>query len=237
MQHWFWTAVMLGAASLVQPSAAAGRKAAPKPPAETVRYVMISATLEDGREIDGYVREARVGNKPNSGTLDICHRVSASSEQWDRATIQLKPEGPALRGVGASQIGGVPVEVRLQRKGAGQSVTYEGTIRRGSDQMRLETDPGEELDEAAFKEEQEAAETAIVEQPEDFLEVSAESVAVRSPPRCAASGGRGVAGRTHRAQSVGPRGGLHCSADRRAYASHVRGSRRGSWADRTASPH
>jgi hypothetical protein len=45
--------------------------------------------------------------------------------------------------------------------------------------MKLTTEPSPELDENGFKEEQEAAATVLVERPEDFLEVSAESIGIR----------------------------------------------------------
>jgi len=58
-------------------------------------------------------------------------------------------------------------------------VRYDGTIRRDGTEMKLTTEPSPELDENGFREEQEAAGAVLVERPEDFLEVSAESIGIR----------------------------------------------------------
>lgn len=166
-------------AGLAAPAQAGGRKPAPAAPAETVRYIATSGTFEDGREVDLVVREARARGKLSSATLDLCYPVSPASGRWDRAVIELKPDGAGLRGTGTSEVERSAMDVRLQRKGSGQTITYEGTIRRGNEQVRLTAEPGQESDETTFREEQEAQGVAVVERPQDFLEVTAEALSAR----------------------------------------------------------
>jgi hypothetical protein len=169
----------VGVAGFAGPSEAGDRRPAPAAPAETVRYATLSGTFEDGREVDVIVREVRARGKLNSATLDVCYPVSPASGRWDRAVVELKPDGAALRGTGTSQVERSALDVRLQRKGSGENLTYEGTIRRGNEQVRLTTEPGRESDETTFREEQEAQGVAINERPQDFLEAAADALSVR----------------------------------------------------------
>jgi hypothetical protein len=176
----FWVAIIVALAVIAEPARGAERKAAAAPAAaETIRYVVLSGSLDDGREVEGFVREARARSKLMSATVDLCHRVAPASERWDRTVIEAKPEGAGLRGTGLSQVDRRAIEVRLQRTASGGSVRYDGTIRRDGTEMKLTTEPSPELDENGFREEQEAAGAVLVERPEDFLEVSAESIGIR----------------------------------------------------------
>jgi hypothetical protein len=118
----FRVSIIVGLAVIAGPSRGAERKPAAAPAAvETIRYVVLSGSLDDGREVEGFVREARARNKLASATIDLCHRVAPASERWDRTVIEAKPEGAGLRGTGVSQVEKSAIEVRLQRTASGGS--------------------------------------------------------------------------------------------------------------------
>jgi hypothetical protein len=147
-----------------------------KPVGENVRYFTFYSDLMGDLPIDGVLRETRQGAKVVSAQLDLCHSVSATSTRKDRFVVNLRAEGNKLVGSGQSQEEKLPVKVDLTRSVDGDSVTFEGTITRGTVRSEVSSSDNTDMSEAEFQEGQKN-ETTITTNPQDFTEIGPDSLA------------------------------------------------------------
>jgi hypothetical protein len=170
------TASLIGTAGIVclaqSPTTAA--------PAGNVAYV----TFFDGDglmgelSVDGFLKESFQGGKVTSAVLDVCHSVSADSSRKDRFVVALKLQNGKLVGSAESQEEKVPVSVSLARKASGSSISFDGTITRGSAALETAADDKTEQSEEEFRQSQPQPDT-LDQTPKDFTEVSPDSLVVK----------------------------------------------------------
>jgi hypothetical protein len=145
---------------------------------EILRYFEFSDNLLEDLPGDAVLREVRQRGNVVSATLDVCHSISQTSLRKDRFVVPLKWEGGKLVGTGQSQEERVPITVSLVRKQTGKTVSFEGSIIRGSIKTNFLSKDNTDESEAEFRENQ-TSEMSIVPLPTDFTKVSPDALAVR----------------------------------------------------------
>ena len=148
------------------------------PPGDTIRYFTFDSGLMDDLQVDGILKETRQGGRIVSATLDVCYPSAAASDRQDRFVVNLNTDRGRLVGTGKSLVDGEQVSVSIMRRQTGTTFSFEGTIKVGSDQMKVASTDITEQDEKAFKEAQ-PEEIKIVAAPSDFTEVSPDTVGFR----------------------------------------------------------
>ncbi len=159
----------------VQGTYAQGSKA---PSGDTTRYFTFDSGLMDDLEVNGILTETRQGTRVASATLDVCYPSASGADKQDRVVVNLSVERGRLVGTGKSLVDGEPVIVNIMRRQTGTTFTFEGSIKVGSDQMKVSSTDVSEQNEKDFREAQPEV-TKIVATPADFTDVSPDTVGFR----------------------------------------------------------
>ena len=151
---------------------------APKAPSggDTTRYFTFDSGLMDDLQVDGILTETRQAGRLVSATLDVCY--PGTSDNRDRFVVTLTPDRGRLVGSTKSQEEKEQVTVNLLRRQTGTTYSFEGTIKVGSDQMKVASNDNTELTEKDYREGL-PEQTKIVAKPADFTELSPDSVGIR----------------------------------------------------------
>jgi hypothetical protein len=144
----------------------------------TTRYFTFDSGLMGDLTVDGVLAETRQGGRTVSARLDVCYPRATSTYSQDRFALDLKVEQGRLVGSGKSQIDGEPVAVSLVVKQTGKTFGFDGTIKVGSDQMKVSSTDITEQNEKDFREAQ-PEEVKIIATPSDFTEVLPNTVGFR----------------------------------------------------------
>jgi hypothetical protein len=158
------------------PANAEPKKGAPAT-SETVRYFQLDDLLGD-LPAEGFLKETHQGARITSAALDVCHAVSSNSPRKDRFVVPLRAEGTKLTGSSQTQETRQRVVVDLLRKPAGKTVSFEGLITIGNEKRNVSSPGNAEMSEREFLDNQ-ANESSVVVDPEDFTEASPGAVAAR----------------------------------------------------------
>lgn len=174
-------ALVVSAAALFAFSAshaayAQGPKAPPA--ADTTRYFTFDSGLMDDLKVDGILTETRQGARIVSAKLDVCYPRASATDRQDRFVVNLTTERGRLVGAGKSQIDGEQVAVSIMRRQTGETFSFEGTIKVGSDLTKVSSTEIAEQNEKDFREAQ-PEEIKIVAAPADFTDVSPDTVGFR----------------------------------------------------------
>lgn len=164
--------------SIASQAAYAQAPKAPPPSGDTTRYFTFDSGLMDDLQVDGILKETRQGPRIVSATLDVCYPSAASADRQDRFVVTLTVDRGKLVGSGKSQVDGEQVAISITRKQTGTSFSFDGTIKVGSDQMKVAATEISEQNEQEFREAQ-PEEIKIVAAPADFTDVSPDTVGFR----------------------------------------------------------
>lgn len=154
-----------------------------KPPAKGARgtenrYFTGLGDILGDLPVDAFVKETRQDGKVISTVLDACYSVSLTSDRKDRFVVELKADGQKLTGNGETTEDKLPVTVNLTRKPAKNTVTFEGKITVGDKPSLVSSTDNTDSDEKEFQASQ-AADDSVSENPDDFADVSPQSLAVK----------------------------------------------------------
>ncbi|MFL6838449.1 MAG: hypothetical protein ACJ8FZ_14280 [Bradyrhizobium sp.] len=147
------------------------------PGANEVRYFTSIDGLMDGTA-DVVLKETRQGKNVTSAVLDVCYPAEKGSDRKDRFIANLTVNGQNLAGTTQSLNDKLPVTVKLLRKATGDSFEFRGQITVGQTVTEVASLDNSDLSEKEFLENQ-TTDDGITPAPNDFTEVSPESVGVR----------------------------------------------------------
>jgi hypothetical protein len=147
------------------------------PGANEVRYFTSIDGLMDGTA-DVVLKETRQGKNVTSAVLDVCYPAEKGSDRKDRFIANLTVNGQNLAGTTQSLNDKLPVTVKLLRKATGDSFEFRGQITVGQTVTEVASSDNSDLSEKEFLENQ-TTDDGITPAPNDFTEVSPESVGVR----------------------------------------------------------
>ncbi|MFL6791343.1 MAG: hypothetical protein ACJ8EE_09255 [Bradyrhizobium sp.] len=147
------------------------------PGANEVRYFTSIDGLMDGTA-DVVLKETRQGKNVTSAVLDVCYPAEKGSDRKDRFIANLTVNGQNLAGTTQSLNDKLPVTVKLLRKATGDSFEFRGQITVGQTVTEVASSDNSDLSEKEFLENQ-TTDDGITLAPNDFTEVSPESVGVR----------------------------------------------------------
>src|SRR5271168_3598093 len=154
-------------------------KLAPKaaPGANDVRYFTAIDGLMDGNA-DVILKETRQGRTVTAATLDVCYPIAKGSDRKDRFVVNLAMNGQTMTGTTQSLGEKLPVTVKLLRKPTGENFEFKGQISIGQTVTEVASSDNSDISEKEFQDNQ-TTDDGITATPEDFTEVSPESVGVR----------------------------------------------------------
>jgi hypothetical protein len=170
-------AIVLSLAVCGEFAPAQSQKPAPKAGTEVVRYVQVDGLLGELAG-DAVLKETRQGGRVVSAVLDACHAVAPGSPRKDRFVVALRLEGQRLVGSGETSENRLPVSVRLERRVANGSFSFEGTIKLGTSEMEVASSDNSEMTEAEFRENRPVPAEPVAS-PDDFTDVSPSYVALK----------------------------------------------------------
>jgi len=147
------------------------------PGAIETRYFTSLDGLMDGNA-DVVLKETRQGRNVTAAVLDVCYPAEKGSDRKDRFVANLSVSGQNLTGTTQSLGDKLPVTVKLLRKPTGDSFEFRGQITIGQALTEVTSTENTDLSEKEFLESQ-TSDDGITPQPEDFTEVSPESIGVR----------------------------------------------------------
>ena len=150
----------------------------PSSPGVSTRYFIFEDGLIDDLNVDGFLTETGQGGRAASAAVDLCYPSAAGADKKDRVVVNLKAERGRLVGTAKSQVDGEQVTVNIARRQAGTPSNFEGSIKIGSDQMKVSATDVPEQNETEFRDKQ-PEEIKIVAAPADFTDVSADTVGFR----------------------------------------------------------
>jgi hypothetical protein len=159
--------------------AMAQNKATPKAATSTgeTRYFTSIDGLMEGNA-DVILKETRQGKTVTAATLDVCYPAEKGSDRKDRFVANLAVNGQTLTGGTQSQGDKLPVTVKLNRKPTGDTFEFKGQISVGQTVTEVASTDNSDLSEKEFLDNQ-STEDSIATAPNDFTEVSPESIGVR----------------------------------------------------------
>jgi hypothetical protein len=149
----------------------------PAPGASETRYFTSIDGLMDG-DADVILKETRQGKTVTSAVLDVCYPAEKGSERKDRFVANLSVNGQTLTGATQSISDKLPVTVKLVRKPTADTFEFKGQIGIGQTVTEVASTENSDLSEKEFLDNQ-SIDDGITAAPEDFTEVSPESVGVR----------------------------------------------------------
>src|ERR1700732_804355 len=170
---------LLGLATISPDIAFAQIKLSPKaaPGGNEVRYFTSIDGLMDGNA-DVILKEPRQGKTVTSAVLDVCYPAERGSDRKDRFVANLAVNGQTLTGTTQSINDKLPVTVKLVRQPTGDSFEFKGQISVGQSVTEVASTDNSDLSEKEFLDNTTTRETNTAG-PEDFTEVSPESIGVR----------------------------------------------------------
>jgi hypothetical protein len=171
----------LAACSVAAPHIASAQmklapKAAPATGPETRYFTSIDGLMDGFADV--VLRETRQGKTVTAATLDVCYPAEKGSERKDRFVADLTVNGASLTGATQSQIGKLPVTVKLSRRPTGDSFEFKGQIAVGQTTTTVTSTDNSDQSEKEYRDNQ-SVDDSINAAPKDFTEVSPEAVAVK----------------------------------------------------------
>jgi hypothetical protein len=143
---------------------------------ETRYFTSIDGLMEGNADV--ILKEIRQGKIVTAATLDVCYPAEKGSDRKDRFVANLAVNGPTLTGGTQSQGDKLPVTVKLNRKPTGDTFEFKGQISVGQTVTEVASTDNSDLSEKEFLDNQ-STEDSIATAPNDFTEVSPESIGVR----------------------------------------------------------
>jgi hypothetical protein len=170
---------LLGLLTASSDLALAQMKLSPKatPGANETRYFTSIDGLMEGNA-DAILKETRQGKTVTSALLDVCYPAEKGSDRKDRFVVNLAVNGQTLTGTAQSITDKLPVTVKLVRKPTGDTFEFRGQISVGQTVTEVTSTDNSDLSEKEFRDNQ-TTDDGIAAAPEDFSEVSPESIGVR----------------------------------------------------------
>jgi hypothetical protein len=165
---------------IVAPHFAAGQiklQTKADPNAREVRYFTAIDGLMNG-DADVILKETRQGKAVTAATLDVCYPVDKTSDRRDRFIVNLAVNGQTLSGTTQSLGDKSPVSVKLTRKPTGDTFEFRGQIAVGQNVTEVTSTDNSDISEREFLDSQ-GADDGIEPAPNDFTDVSPESIGVR----------------------------------------------------------
>jgi len=150
-------------------------KAAPN--ANETRYFTSIDGLMDGNA-DVVLKETRQGKTVSSAVLDVCYPAEKGSGRKDRFIANLAVDGQTMTGSTQSMFDKLPVSIRLVRKPTGDTFEFKGRISVGQTVTEVTSSDNSDVSEKEFRDSQ-TVDDAIIAAPQDFTQVSPESIGVR----------------------------------------------------------
>ena len=147
------------------------------PGANEIRYFTSIDGLMGGNA-DVVLKETRQGKTVTSAVLDVCYPAEKGSDRKDRFVANLAVNGQTLAGTTQSLGDKLPVAIKLVRKPTGDSVEFKGQISVGQSVTEVTSTDNSDLSEKEFHDNQ-THDDGIAAAPNDFTEVSPESIGVR----------------------------------------------------------
>jgi hypothetical protein len=147
------------------------------PNAVETRYFTAIDGLMDGNA-DVILKETRHGKTVTAATLDLCYPTDKSSDRKDRFVANLSVNGQTMTGTTTSLGDKKPVSVKLSRKQNGDTFDFRGQITIGQTVTEVASSENSDISEKEFQDTQ-TVDDGINASPNDFTEVSPESVGVR----------------------------------------------------------
>ena len=171
--------LLLVVTSAASELAFAQMKLSPKaaPNANETRYFTSIDGLMDGNA-DVVLKETRQGKTVNSAVLDVCYPAEKGSGRKDRFIANLAVDGQTMTGSTQSMFDKLPVSIRLVRKPTGDTFEFKGRISVGQTVTEVTSSDNSDVSEKEFRDGQ-TVEDAIIAAPQDFTQVSPESIGVR----------------------------------------------------------
>ena len=145
--------------------------------ANETRYFTAIDGLMDGNA-DVILKETRQGKTVTSAVLDVCYPAEKGSDRKDRFVADLAVNGQSMTGTAQTLGAKLPVTVKLARKPTGDTFEFKGQISIGQTVTEVASSENSDLSEKEFKENQ-TVDDGITPAPEDFSEVSPESIGVK----------------------------------------------------------
>ncbi len=175
-------AFLFGLAALVMVSpeiSFAQMKLSPKatPGAIETRYFTSLDGLMSGNA-DVILKETRQGKAVTAAVLDVCYPAEKGSDRKDRFVANLAINGQSLTGTTQTLGDKLPVTVKLLRKPTGDTFEFRGQISIGQTVTEVTSTDNSDLSEREFLDNQ-TSDSGITPSPQEFTEVSPESVGVR----------------------------------------------------------
>lgn len=170
--------ILAASTALTTLPAVAQPKAAPKATsgAAETRYFEIDGMIQGGANV--IVKETRQGGKLTAATLDACYSADESSQRKDRFVVDLNVNGNELTGTTTTLVDKFPVSVNVTRKQSNGTFDFRGKIQVGNTVNDIVSTDNSDISEREFNEGV-SIENTVTETPQDFTEVSPESVAVK----------------------------------------------------------
>ena len=148
----------------------------PANPNETRYFTAIDGLM--GGNADVILKENRQGKTVTSAVLDVCYPAEKGSDRKDRFVADLAVNGQSMTGTAQTLGAKLPVTVKLARKPTGDTFEFKGQISIGQTVTEVGSSENSDLSEKEFKENQ-TVDDGITPAPEDFSEVSPESIGVK----------------------------------------------------------
>ncbi|WP_291687827.1 hypothetical protein [Bradyrhizobium sp.] len=148
----------------------------PANPNETRYFTAIDGLM--GGNADVILKENRQGKTVTSAVLDVCYPAEKGSDRKDRFVADLAVNGQSMTGTAQTLGAKLPVTVKLARKPTGDTFEFKGQISIGQTVTEVASSENSDLSEKEFKENQ-TVDDGITPAPEDFSEVSPESIGVK----------------------------------------------------------
>src|SRR5436190_12869949 len=143
---------------------------------ETRYFTSINGLMEGNA--DAILKETRQGKTVTSAVLDVCYPAEKGSDRKDRFVANLAVNGQTLAGATQSLGDKLPVAIKLVRKPTGDTVEFKGQISIGQTVTEVTSTDNSDLSEKEFHDNQ-TRDDGIAAAPNDFTEVSPESIGVR----------------------------------------------------------
>jgi hypothetical protein len=169
---------LIGLMTATSATAFAQSKSAPKTASgiET-RYFTSVDGLMDGNA-DVILKETRQGKTVTAATMDVCYPADRGSSRKDRFVATLTVNGNTLTGTATSEADKLPVSVKLNRRPTGETFEFKGQITIGQTTTEVTSTDNTDLSESEFRDSQ-SSDSSIAVAPNDFADVSPESIAVK----------------------------------------------------------
>ena len=154
-------------------------KAAPKNQVvglETRYFTSIDGLMDGNADV--ILKETRQGKTVTAATLDVCYPAEKGSDRKDRFVANLTVNGTTLSGATQTELDKLPVTVKLNRRPTGDTFEFKGQVTIGQTTTSLTSADNADQSEKEYRENQ-SSDESIAAAPQDFSEVSPESIAVK----------------------------------------------------------